>query len=180
MNFLEMLHQKEVSLLEAIHRSPSASQRFLSSSLGMSLGQTNTLIKTLADKGDLEIARTNGRQVKYVITKRGYTRWVRYTNVRLTEAFRHISGVKRSIGKILDSLFEKGVREFVLEGENDAIAAIVGEVFRETIGNDAKLIWGPAKAGNDEKGQVVLKIDGIDAAPDKGVVHLLHELANAG
>lgn len=177
MNFLEMLHQKEVSLLEAIHRSPSASQRFLSSSLGMSLGQTNALIKTLADKGDIEVVRSNGRQVKYQITKRGYTRWVRYTNVRLAESFRHISEVKRNIGKILDTLFEKGVREFVLEGENDTIAALVGEVFREVIGNDAKLVWGPVKSGKD---QIVLKLDGIDAAQGKDMVHLLHELANAG
>lgn len=177
MNFLEMPHQKEVSLLEVIHRTPTASQRVLSSALGLSLGQINFLIKSLEKKGDIEIARKNGREVRYVITKRGYSRWVRYTNTKLQDAFRCVSETKRAIGKILDCLFESGVREFVLEGENDTIAAMIGEVFRETIGGEAKLIWGPAKTNKD---QVVLKIDGIDASPAKDVVHLLHELANAG
>ena len=177
MNATEMLHHKEVSLLEAIHRTPEASQRILSSSLGLSLGQTNALIKTLSDKGDLQVERKNGREVRYLITKKGYTRWVRYANLKLAEAFKHISEVKRNIGKILDGLFDKGVREFVLEGENDTVASLVSEVFRETIGNDAKLLWGPAKANT---GQVVLKLDGIDTAPDEGVVHILHELASAG
>lgn len=176
MNATEMLHHKEVSLLEAIHRTPAASQRILSSALGLSLGQTNALIKTLSDKGDLQVERKNGREVRYLITKKGYTRWVRFANTRLAEAFKHISEVKRSIGKILDGLFDKGVREFVLEGENDTVASLVSEVFRETIGNDAKLLWGPAK---ENSGQVVLKLDGIDAAPDNNTVHILHELANA-
>jgi DNA-binding MarR family transcriptional regulator len=85
MNATEMLHHKEVSLLEAIQRTPSASQRILSSALGLSLGQTNALIKTLSDKGDLEVERKNGREVRYVITKKGHTRWVRHANSRLAE-----------------------------------------------------------------------------------------------
>lgn len=172
-----MLQQKEVSLLEAVHKTPTASQRVLSSALGLSLGQTNALIKSLADKGDLEIKRKNGREVNYAITRRGRARWVRYANTRLTEAFRHVCEMKRSIGKLMDDLYEKGAREFVLVGENDTIAALVGEVFRETVAGDAKLLWGPAKAGKD---QIVLKLDGMDEASDKGVVHLLHELSNAG
>jgi len=171
-----MLHQKEVSLLEAIHRTPFASQRFLSKNVGLSLGQTNALIKSLASKGDLEIAPNDGRQVKYSITKRGYARWMRYTKVRLSDAFHCVCDVKRTIGKILDEHFVKGVREFVIEGENDALASMVSEVFRETVGNDAKLLWGPAKA---EKDRVLLRLDGIDAPTDKGVVHLMHELAKA-
>ena len=65
---------------------------------------------------------------------------------------------------------------FVLEGENDTMAAIVGEVFRDTIGNEGKLLWGPPK---DRKKQVVLKLDGVEATSETGVVHLLHELAKA-
>ena len=180
MNFLEMLQQKEVSLLEAIQKSPAASQRFLSSSLGLSLGQVNSIIKTLVRKGDLELTRKNGREVKYEITKRGYGRWMRSSTSRLSDAFHHICDVKRCIGNILDSCFAKGVREFVIEGENETIAALVGEVFRETFADEAKLIWGPAKENKENKGQIILKVDGVDAAPDDGIVHVLHELANAG
>jgi DNA-binding MarR family transcriptional regulator len=176
MNPINMLHQKEVSLLEALHKSPSASQRLLSTNLQMSLGQINTLIKSLVGKGDLETVRRNGRKIEYAITKRGYMRWVRYTRTKLTEAFRCVTDVKKSIGKIIDKYFDKGFREFVLEGENDALAAIVGEVFRETIGGEAKLLWGPVKEG---KKQVVLKLDGIEASTEEDVVYLLHELAKA-
>lgn len=171
-----MLHQKEVSLLETIHRSPSASQRFLSANLQMSLGQINSLIKSLVGKGDLEAVRQNGRKIEYAITKRGYMRWVRYTRTKLTDAFRCVSDVKRIVGKILDKYFDEGFREFVLEGENDTLASIVSEVFRETIGDEGKLLWGPVE---DQKKQIVLKLDGIEATTQEDVVHLLHELANA-
>lgn len=171
-----MLHQKEVSLLEAIHKSPSASQRFLSTNLQMSLGQINTLIKSLVSKGDLETVRRNGRKIEYAITKRGYMRWVRYTRTKLTNAFRCVNDVKKIVGRIIDKFFDDGFREFVLEGENDTLASIVSEVFRETIGDEAKLLWGPVK---EDKKQIVLKLDGIEASTQEGVVHLLHELANA-
>lgn len=176
MNIIETLHQKEVSLLEVIHRSPSASQRYLSKNLGLSLGQINSLIKSLVDKGDLEIVRSDGRKVEYIITGRGHARWIRYTRSKLSDAFHCISEVKKVVGTILDRFFENGIREFVLEGENDTMAAIVGEVFRDTIGNEGKLLWGPAK---DRKKQIVLKLDGVEATSDTGVVHLLHELAKA-
>jgi len=177
MNSIEMLHQKEVSLLEAIHRNPNASQRVLSKIISLSLGQTNALMKTLIDKGDLEISRGNGRTIKYLITKRGYGRWMRYTSVKLSQSFHHICDVKRIIGKRFDCLFEKGVREFVMEGENDVIAAIVGEVFRETIGEQGKLVWGSTKSGKD---QVLLRLNAIDEPTDESTVHVLYELANAG
>ena len=176
MNTIEMLQQKEVSLLEALHRTPFASQRYLSKNLGVSLGQVNSLIKSLINKGDLEILRRNNRNMEYVITKRGYARWIRYTRTKLSDAFHCISEVKKIVGKIMDDLFDKGVREFVMEGENDVMAAIVGEVFREMMGSEAKLLWGPAK---DRKNQVILRLDGMEATSDRDVVHLLHELANA-
>ena len=176
MNPIDMLHQKEVSLLEAIHRTPAASQRVLSTGLGMSLGQTNAFIKTLVDKGDLEIVSNNNRQTKYAITKRGYARWIRYTNLRLTQSYRHVCDVKRIVGKLFDDFAERGFKEFVMDGENEAIAAIIGEVFRDTIGDQGKLIWGTSKS---KKEQILLRLNAMEKSDDENVVHLLYEVANA-
>lgn len=143
----------------------------------MSLGQTNALIKILVDKGDIELIRNNGRQLKYVITKCGYTRWLRYTKDKLSQMVQYIHEVKKVIGTILEGLSSNGVKYFVLEGDNEAMAALVAEVFHELIGENGKLLWGPAKLQEDS---VVLKLDGVEPSPDKSVVHLMREIVGVG
>jgi len=176
MNQTEMLNQKEAILLDTIQKSPFATQRSLSLSLQISLGQTNALVKSLMAKGELEAVRKNGRRIEYVLTERGYKRWSRFTTTKLKDAYHYISNVKKILGRVFDRFFADGYREFVLEGENYPLAAIVSEVFREIIGDEGKLLWGPVEAG---KNQIILRLDGIDESKEKGVVNLLYELAKA-
>lgn len=176
MNNIEVLQHKEVSLLELMHKFPGASQRFLSSRLQISLGQVNSIIKVLMDKGELELAGKGGSKVKYTLTSRGYARWLRYVKSKLSEAFQQVTHVKREVGSILDQLFKQGVREFVLEGDNDSLAEIVGEAFCESIGDKGKLLWGPSEI---EENRVVLKLNSIDSTSKEGVVNLLQEVAKA-
>lgn len=177
MNSIDMLNQKDVALLEYIHSYPSTSQRTIAGSMGMSLGQANALINKLINSGDIEALRRNGRQTEYVVTKRGEMRRMRHSAIRLTQSFRHVIAVKRTIGELLDNLLKEGVKEFILEGNDETVASIVGEVFREVAGEKAKLIWGPTSVKKD---QVILKLDGVDGSPKDGVVYILKELANAG
>ena len=134
----------------------------------------NSLINEMINSGDIAVVRNNGRSVKYVVTNNGSIRWMRYTRGKLSEAFKCISDVKRLVGTILDRLFEQGTRVFVLDGENDTMAAIVSEVFREAIGNKGKLLWGPVKDDN----HIVLKLDDITSSSNERVVNLLQEVAS--
>lgn len=176
MNNLDILHQKETALLEYISRYPKASQRAIAISMGMSLGQINSIINRLIEIGDIEIVKRNGRQTEYLVTSHGHARRVKSSAIMLSEAFHRICDAKRTIARLLDEFVKDGVKEFILEGDEGPLSAIVGEVFREVLGERAKLIWGPAEP---QKNQIILKLDGTDAVPQKGVVYILHELANS-
>ncbi len=177
MHLFEVSNHKEVSLLGLLSKNPDASQRDLSTRLGVSLGQVNNLIKNLIDRRELEINRTNKRKVEYLVTDLGKARWLRYARSELANAFDCVSQVKKIVGTILDKLFAQGVRVFVLDGQNRTLAAIVSEVFRDCIGEEAKLLWGPAE---DESAHIVLDLDTMNTStPKQGVVNLLHEVMNA-
>ncbi len=56
-NYSESL--RDLKVLEAIEEDPSISQRDLSNRLGVALGITNALIKTLVKKGHIKIKGKN-------------------------------------------------------------------------------------------------------------------------
>ncbi len=65
----EALHN--LRMLEEIEKNPEISQRELSSHLGVALGITNALLKTLARKGQIKIRGKNNRSLTYHLTHAG-------------------------------------------------------------------------------------------------------------
>lgn len=57
--------------LEEIEKNPNISQRELSSHLGVALGITNALLKTLVRKGQIKIRGENNRSLTYHLTHAG-------------------------------------------------------------------------------------------------------------
>ena len=70
---------RELRLLEEVSRAPESSQRRLASHLGVALGVTNVLIKSLARKGYIRIVRVRWRSWVYVLTPSGIARKVQLT-----------------------------------------------------------------------------------------------------
>jgi len=62
---------RDLKVLEEIEKDPSISQRDLSRRLGVALGITNSLIKTLARKGLVKIRGKNNRSLTYHLTHAG-------------------------------------------------------------------------------------------------------------
>ena len=74
---------------------------------------------------------------------------------------------------LLSGLYSKGYREFVLEGERGEIHDVISEVFDESMGDKASLVWGPADA---KDGRVVLNLDRRFLETEHAV-NVLHEIA---
>ena len=68
-NYSESL--RDLKVLEAIEEDPSISQRDLSNRLGVALGITNALIKTLVKKGHIKLKGKNNRSLSYHLTHSG-------------------------------------------------------------------------------------------------------------
>ncbi len=117
----------DLRALEEIEKNPKISQRELSNHLGVALGITNSLLKTLTHKGLIKIRGTNNRTLTYHLTHAGVLvksrlamRWTLNTIDFYRQARHHIADR-------LEYLAQQGVTTVVLYGvgELTEIAVIV-------------------------------------------------------
>ena len=83
---LEDKSYRELRLLEEVDRTPDLSQRRLSSRLGIAVGITNILLKSLVKKGHIRVVRVKWRRWVYILTPAGIARKVQLT-ISYTERF---------------------------------------------------------------------------------------------
>ena len=113
--------------LEEIEKNPKISQRELSSHLGVALGITNALLKTLVHKGLIKIRGENNRSLTYHLTHAGILqksalamRWTLNT----VDFYRQ---ARRDVAAKMAAIAADGVKTAVFYGLNDLaeIAVIV-------------------------------------------------------
>ncbi|HEB12579.1 MAG TPA: winged helix-turn-helix transcriptional regulator [Actinobacteria bacterium] len=123
--------------LEEIEKNPQISQRELSSHLGVALGITNALLKTLARKGQIKIRGKNNRSLTYHLTHAGVLaksslamRWTLNT-IGFYRQARH------SIAQRLSLLAEDGAQSVVLYGHSELteiVSVLAPEVGMKIVG----------------------------------------------
>ena len=84
----QKLKEEALYLLRELEQSPEATQRSLSSRLGISLGKTNYLLKALIKKGFIKVRNfsTEGgkiNKVRYILTKEGLGEKIKLTHLFL-------------------------------------------------------------------------------------------------
>jgi len=72
-------HNLEFDLLSEVLRTPDTTQRNLASRLGISLGLTNLLLRNVARKGYVRVARAKWRRRLYALTPKGIVQKVLLT-----------------------------------------------------------------------------------------------------
>ena len=70
---------RELRLLSEVDRTPEANQRDLSQRVGIALGVTNVLLKSLAQKGYVRITHAGWKRWLYALTPEGFTRKIQLT-----------------------------------------------------------------------------------------------------
>lgn len=163
---------KELLVLDHIYSHPEASQRDIALSTGISLGQTNQIIRLLCQCGQLRQDVITKKKIKYTLTQRGLAERARLFNENVLTAIRKYKKIKDSVKNLLTNLYDKGCREFVLEGERGEIHDVITEVFEKHFLDKANLIWGPSDGKPD---QIVINLD-RRILMDKNVVNVLHEI----
>ena len=95
---------RELRLLEEVSRSSEMSQRRLAGTLGIALGVTNVLLKTLAKKGYIRIVQVKWRRWIYVLTPTGIAHKVQLTVAYVDGFMNHYRRIRDIINRDLESL----------------------------------------------------------------------------
>lgn len=110
------LEKKEVlDIFREIKRSPELTQRELSSSLGISLGKVNFLIKALIDKGHIKVRNFKNSNNKYVylyyITPTGFEEKARITYRFLRRKIKEYESLEEEIRLLKKEVDEINIPE---------------------------------------------------------------------
>ncbi|MBI4679377.1 MAG: winged helix-turn-helix transcriptional regulator [Elusimicrobia bacterium] len=104
--------EKEFILIRTIAGNPAATQRELSSEVGLSLGMTNLLIRRLARKGFLKTTQLTWNKARYILTPKGMMEKARKSFNYSAWALRHLKEVVGRMRQILLAEYRAGRREF--------------------------------------------------------------------
>ncbi|MCL6473237.1 MAG: winged helix-turn-helix transcriptional regulator [Firmicutes bacterium] len=121
----EALHS--LRALEEIEKNPKISQRELSNRLGVALGITNALLKTLVRKGLIKIRGENNRSLTYHLTRAGVLAKSQLAVKWTLNTIDFYRQARKDVFKKLQELAEQDVKTVALYGRNELaeIAAIV-------------------------------------------------------
>ncbi len=131
----EALHS--LRALEEIEKNPKISQRELSNHLGVALGITNALLKTLVRKGLVKIRGNNNRSLTYHLTHAGVLAKSQLAVKWTLNTIDFYRQARKDVANKLQELVDQGIRTIALYGSSELaeIAAIVApEVGLEVIG----------------------------------------------
>ena len=95
---------RELRLLSEVHRTPEASQRDLSKRLGIALGLTNLLLRSLAEKGYVQITQAGWKRWLYALTPAGFSRKVHLTLGYIRGFLGHYQSVRQRLRDDLEVL----------------------------------------------------------------------------
>jgi len=138
---------RDLKVLEAIEEDSSISQRDLSNRLGVALGITNSLIKTLVRKGHIKIKGKNNRTLSYHLTHLGVLHKSKLAMQWTLNTVGEYRRLRALIAERLGTLAADGIKRIAIYGANEIaeIAAVVApEAGIEVIGvtdNDAEQEW---------------------------------------
>jgi predicted transcriptional regulator len=99
---------------------PKAGQRDFASSLNMSLGTTNDLIKRLCGKGWLCMKKLNSRTVHYLVTPEGLNVLAHRSYNYLRRTLRMIKSCQNYVNEEIQRYKEEGINKVVIQRGMDA------------------------------------------------------------
>ncbi len=154
------MDEREFELINIIGGDLGSNQRDLSRQMNLSLGMTNMLIRRLITKGYIRIQQLNKKKVEYLLTPMGFSekmsKSVRYTMKTIDS----IGLIRQSIARLLQCLYDEGVRKFYVIGSSDLVVLVEMAVREDGL-----------------QGSVLVRIDNPVQAQADGVVLICREHA---
>lgn len=136
----DALAENEFALIQEISKSPSSTQRELSSNTGLSLGMTNLLIKRLARKGYIKISQLDWKRTQYLLTLKGALEKARKSYRYSVYTIRIFRQIRENIRTAIKSEYDGGRREFTIVAQ-DEILELIQEAVRDLGLADARFVF---------------------------------------
>lgn len=124
----DALAENEFALIQEISKSPSSTQRELSTSTGLSLGMTNLLIKRLARKGYIKISQLDWKRTQYLLTLKGAFEKAKKSYNYSLYTIRIFRQIRDNIRTVLKREHDAGQRAFTIVAQDEVL-----ELVREAV-----------------------------------------------
>jgi len=121
----------KLKFLELIEKRKDQTQRTISKSLNISLGNVNSIIKGLVETGCVDINVISKNQVQYVITKKGNIEKMRLAYEYLNFSLTFCCDLKDRIQRVFNDLRLQKVRDIVFFGAGE-LAKITFGILKQT------------------------------------------------
>ena len=108
-----------LSVLSAVAEDDKATQRSLSSELGIALGLTNAYLKRAVDKGLVKIKHVPRNRYLYYLTPKGFSEKARLTGEYLRSSLNFYRKARKECNEIIFSLSKQDIKNVVLSDKND-------------------------------------------------------------
>lgn len=172
-----MLDEREFELINIIGSEISSNQRDLSRKMNISLGMVNMLIRRLITKGYIRTSQLNTKKVGYIITPEGFHEKMQKSVKYTMKTINSIGLIKERLKDLLNKLYDKGERKFLIFGEPD-LASLIETAMRELSLQGCSVMRIKDFPGEETDGIVlVCKEDVFGKILAKKKVDLLHELS---
>jgi len=114
-----MLEEREYQFLEVLSRNGGYSQRRLASSMGLSLGLTNLILKRLVQKGYIKARGLNKKKMRYLLTQHGFTEKLKKSYHYTLRTIKELGSYKGKIQNFILQEYDKGQRKFGIQGSGE-------------------------------------------------------------
>ncbi|MFA5779068.1 MAG: winged helix-turn-helix transcriptional regulator [Elusimicrobiota bacterium] len=111
--------EKEFAIISELSSSNSSNQRTVAKKLGISLGLTNLIIKRLAKTGYIKIKQLNRRQIRYVLTPKGFSEKARKSYNYTLRTINSLTLMREKIQNLAILKYKAGIRNFTIVGDNE-------------------------------------------------------------
>jgi len=111
--------EKEFAIILELSSNNSSNQRTVSKKLGISLGLTNLIIKRLAKTGYIKIKQLNRRQIRYVLTPKGFSEKARKSYNYTLRTINSLTLMREKIQNLAILKYKAGIRNFIITGDNE-------------------------------------------------------------
>jgi len=95
---------RELQLLTEVDATPIVTQRQLSLKIGIALGLTNVMLRSLVQKGYLRVSHASWKQRLYNLTPEGVTHKLRLTAAYISRVLDHYQGIRQTLREQMETL----------------------------------------------------------------------------
>jgi len=154
----ERIEDYEFRIIDEIGKNLNTTQRKISRQIGLSLGMTNIIIKRLIAKGYVKVKGLNRRNLKYILTPRGFAEKIKKTHRYLLRTIDTLRTVREKIQDTVLEYYEKGEKNFTILGKGE-FADLVEISLRDMGKKDLRYWRAKAPEEINSKHSVILLAD---------------------